>query len=77
MMNIGKLKDWIFEYKKDSYVALYYDNFISAGNGGTGTPEDSNIKQKMIIEQEKNMTPMKALRMSQCLKTTLYLDSRR
>ena len=41
------------EYKEDSCVASDDENYIPAANGGTGIPEDSDIEQKMIIEQEK------------------------
>ena len=42
-----------FEYEEDSYIASDDKNYIPAANGGTGTPEDSDIKQEMIIEQEE------------------------
>ena len=35
------------EYEEDSYVASDDED------GDTGTPEDSDIKQEMIIEQEE------------------------
>ena len=41
------------EYKEDSYDASDDENYIPAANGGTGTPEDSDIEQEMIIEQEE------------------------
>ena len=41
------------EYEEDSYDASDDDNYIPALNGGTGTPEDSDIEQEMIIEQEE------------------------
>ena len=34
------------EYKEGSYVASDEEKYISAANGGTGTPEDLNIKQE-------------------------------
>ena len=41
------------EYEEGSYVASDEENYISAANGGTGPPEDLNIEQEMIIEQEE------------------------
>ena len=41
------------EYEEDSYVASDDKKYISAGNGGTGTPKDSDIVQEMIIEQKE------------------------
>ena len=41
------------EYEEDSYDASDDENYIPAVNGGTGTPENSDIEQEMIIEQEK------------------------
>ena len=41
------------EYEEGSYVASNDENYIPAANGGTGTPEVSNIEQEMIIEQEE------------------------
>ena len=41
------------EYEEDSYTALFDENYIPAGNGGTGTPEDSDVEQEMIMEQEE------------------------
>ena len=41
------------EYEKDSYVALDDETYIPAANGDTGTPEDSDIEQEMILEQEE------------------------
>ena len=41
------------EYEEDSYDASDDENYIPASNGGTGTPEDSDIEQEMIIEQEE------------------------
>ena len=41
------------EYEEDSYDASDDKNYIPAANGGTDTPEDSDIEQEMIIEQEK------------------------
>ena len=41
------------EYEEGSYVASNDGNYIPAANGGTGTPEVSNIEQEMIIEQEE------------------------
>ena len=41
------------EYEEDSYVASDDKTYIPAVNGDTGTPEDSDIEQEMIIEQEK------------------------
>ena len=41
------------EYEEDSYVASDDETYIPAANGDTGTPEDSDIEQEMIIEQEE------------------------
>ena len=41
------------EYEEDSYVASNDETYIPAVNGDTGTPEDSDIEQEMIIEQEE------------------------
>ena len=41
------------EYKEDSYAASDDETCIAAANGDTGTPEDSDIEQEMIIEQEE------------------------
>ena len=41
------------EYKEDSYDASDEENYVAAASGGTGTPENSNIEQEMIIEQEE------------------------
>ena len=41
------------EYEEDSYVASNDETYIPAANGDTGTPEDSDIEQEMIIEQEE------------------------
>ena len=41
------------EYEKDSYDASDDKNYIPAANDGNGTPEDSDIEQEMIIEQEE------------------------
>ena len=41
------------EYEEDSYVASDDENYIPAADGGTGTPENSDIQQEMIIEQEE------------------------
>ena len=43
------IKESNSEYEEDSYDASDDENYIPAANGGTGTPEDSNIKQEMII----------------------------
>ena len=39
------------EHEEDSYDASDDENRIPTTNGGTGTPEDSDIEQEMIIEQ--------------------------
>ena len=59
------------EYKQDSHYASDDENYIPAANGGTGTPEDSDIEPEMIISKKKNTTSMKVLRMSLCLKTSV------
>ena len=41
------------EYEEDLYDISDDENYILAANGGTGTPEDSDIEQEMIIEQEE------------------------
>ena len=41
------------EYEEGSYVESDEENYISAANGGTGTPENLNIEQEMIIEKEE------------------------
>ena len=42
-----------YEYEEDSYVASDDKTYIPAANGDTGPPEDSDIEQEMIIEQEE------------------------
>ena len=42
-----------FEYEEDLYVASDDKTYIPAANSDTGTPEDSDIEQEMIIEQEE------------------------
>ena len=46
-------KEFDSEYEEDSYAASNDENYIPAANGGTGTPEDLDIEQEMIIEQEE------------------------
>ena len=41
------------EFEEDSCDTSDDENYIPAANGGTGTPEDSDIAQEMIIEQEE------------------------
>ena len=41
------------EYEKNSYDVSDDKNYIPAANDGNGTPEDSDIEQEMIIEQEE------------------------
>ena len=41
------------EHEEDSYDASDDENYIPAANDSTGTPEDSDIEQKMLIEQEE------------------------
>ena len=41
------------EYEEDSYVASDDETYIPAANGDTSTPDDSDIEQEMIIEQEE------------------------
>ena len=41
------------EYEEDLYVASDDENYILAANGDTGTPENLNIEQEMIIKQEE------------------------
>ena len=47
------IKESDSEYEEDSCNASYDENYIPAANGGIGTPEDSDIQQEMIIEQEE------------------------
>ena len=47
------IKELDSEYEEGSCVASDDENYIPAANGGTGTPEDSDIEQEMIIEQEE------------------------
>ena len=39
--------------EEDSYYASDDKNYIPAASGGTDTPENSDIEQEMIIEQEE------------------------
>jgi len=41
------------EHEEDSYNASDDENYIPAVNGGTSTPEDSDIEQEMIMKQEE------------------------
>ena len=47
------IKESDSEYEEDSYVASDDETYIPTANGDTGTPEDSDIEQEMIIEQEE------------------------
>ena len=41
------------EYEEESYVASDDENYIPAANGGSSTPEVSEIEQELIIDGEE------------------------
>ena len=49
------------EYEEDPYVASDDETYIPAANGDNGTPEDSDIEQEMIIEQEEEYNSDKSV----------------
>jgi len=47
------IEEFDSDNEDDSYVASDNENYIPAANAGTNTPEDSDVEQEIIIEQEE------------------------